>query len=50
MMTEIPLWEKYTLTVEEATSIFALGKTSSENSSAKIKTPDTSCGTGIDTD
>jgi len=40
MMTEIPLWEKYTLTVEEATVYFRIGenklrKLISENKNAR---------------
>lgn len=35
--TDIPIWERYTLTIEEASNIFVLAKTSYDAWQRKIK-------------
>ena len=36
--TDVPIWEKYTLTIEEASKYFRIGKRNCENWQKKILT------------
>ena len=38
--TDIPVWEKYTLTIEEASKYFRIGRKNSASWQKKIKEPD----------
>ena len=46
-MRDIPLWEQYTLTVEEAAHYFRIGENKLRSLSPIIETRTTFCGMGI---